>query len=398
MEPMLDPLNAPARRDRDALLIGLAFAALAHAGQTAFFAVLGVTEMALYNVASTAFFSVLWWAVRSRESLAGWQVVSTLLLVGAEVLLFVVLATFYVGTAAGYHFYLFNLLVIPVVVPIFQRTGSTVLLVLTVTALFAGVLWFGALREPVYELAALVAQVVHYVSVSAGVGILVVMGLFVRRRNEQLEADVRTEFDRAESLLLNVLPASIASRLKTEPGPIADRYEDVSILFADLVGFTPLSADQSPDETVGLLNEIFSAFDAVCERHSVEKIRTIGDGYMVIAGAPEPRDDHAVVLTRVALELMKLMASRTEGLQIRIGLSSGPAVAGIVGTSKFHYDVWSDAVNVAARMESHGEPGRFQVSAATAAQLGDAFELEPRGSIAVKGKGEMETFFVLGTR
>jgi class 3 adenylate cyclase len=380
------------------LLLGLAFAALSHIGHTLFFALLGVTEMALYNVASTVFFALLWWAVRSRESLAKWQVASTLLLVAAEVLFFVVLATFYIGTAAGFHYYLFNLLVFPVVVPIFRRTTSTVVLILTISALFAGVLWFGAQRGPVYELAALVAQIVHYVSVCGGVGILVVMGLFVRRRNEDLEQEVRTEFNRAESLLLNVLPASVARRLKTDPGPIADRYEDVSILFADLVGFTPLSADQSPDETVLLLNEIFSAFDAVCERYGVEKIRTIGDGYMVIAGAPEPREDHATVLTRVALELMAHMASRTEGLQMRIGLSSGPAVAGIVGTSKFHYDVWSDAVNVAARMESHGEPGRIHISPATAARLGDAFELEPRGTISVKGKGEMETFFVLGTR
>jgi class 3 adenylate cyclase len=395
---MVAPLTEHTRSDRDVLLIDLPMAALAHVGQTLFFAVLGVTEMALYNVVSTAFFSGLWWVIRSRESLSRWQVATTIFLVTAEIVLFVVLATSYVGTAAGFHYILFNILAFPIVMPMFQRTGSTVVFVLAVSALYAGVIWLGTQNEPANDLAAPVAQVAHYVNVVTGLGVLAVMGLFARRRNERLEEDVRAEFSRAESLLLNVLPASVANRLKTEPGPIADRYEDVSILFADLVGFTPLSADQSPDETVLLLNEIFSEFDAVCERHGVEKIRTIGDGYMVIAGAPEPREDHAVVLTRVALELMGYLDSRKEGLRMRIGLSSGPAVAGIVGTSKFHYDVWSDAVNVAARMESHGEPGRIQISAATAARLGDAFKLESRGNIPVKGKGEMETFFVLERR
>ena len=202
---------------------------------------------------------------------------------------------------------------------------------------------------------------------------------------------------RADALLLNVLPPAVAERLKRAPDQaIADRYEQVTVLFADIVGFTPLSARVTAERTVELLNEIFSAFDAICDRAGVEKIRTIGDGYMAVAGAPTPREDHAEAMMRVAISMRDYMASGPvdEPLEVRIGINSGSAVAGIVGTTRFHFDLWGDAINVAARMEALGEPGRIHIAEGTWVLVRDVVPCESRGRIPVKGKGEMETWFV----
>ena len=214
---------------------------------------------------------------------------------------------------------------------------------------------------------------------------------------DDTDAALEAQRERSDQLLRNVLPQAIAERLKADPDTaIADKHDGVTVLFADIVGFTPLSERLSPAETVLLLNQVFTAFDAICARHGVEKIRTIGDGYMVVAGAPESREDHAEALTRAALEMRDYMAANPteEGLRVRIGLNSGPAVAGIVGTQRFHYDVWGDAVNVAARMESMGEPGRVQVAEGTWTRIREAFRCSPKRMLAVKGKGDLPTWFV----
>jgi class 3 adenylate cyclase len=169
-----------------------------------------------------------------------------------------------------------------------------------------------------------------------------------------------------------------------------------------VVGFTSLSEQLTPQDMVDLLNEVFSAFDQLAEKYGVEKIRTIGDGYMVAAGAPLPLDDHAQALAAMALEMQAYMKRRETTaavpLQVRIGLNSGPTVAGIVGTTKFHYDLWGDMVNIAARMESHGLPGKIQIARPTYELIKDDFYCEPRGLLAIKGKGEMEAWFIMGAR
>ncbi len=217
-----------------------------------------------------------------------------------------------------------------------------------------------------------------------------------------LMGDLDAERAESERLLLNILPEPVAQRLKTEPGVIADRYESASVLFADIVGFTPLSETLSAEEMVEWLNEVYSAFDAFVQDRAVEKIRTIGDGYMVAAGVPFPRDDHAAALTRLALDIKvyfeALPPVHGHTADFRIGINSGPVVAGVIGTHKFQYDLWGDAVNTAARMESHGVPGRIQITAATHELIKDQFSCEPRGPIEVKGKEAMETWFVLGER
>jgi len=206
------------------------------------------------------------------------------------------------------------------------------------------------------------------------------------------------ERNRSETLLENVLPAKIAARLKDGTQMVADRFDQVSVLFADMVGSTEMASKLSPEDMVALLNEVFSEFDSITVRHGVEKISTSGDNYLVASGVPEPRSDHAQALVRVALEMRDYLEERRGKLdvvlQMRFGINTGPAVAGVVGQRNFHYDIWGDAVNTASRMESHGEPGRVQISEATFELVKDEFECEPRGDIDIKGKGLMRTWFV----
>ena len=215
---------------------------------------------------------------------------------------------------------------------------------------------------------------------------------------KRLLDELHAEKERSEALLLNILPRTIVERMRRGETVIADRIAEATILFADLVDFTSLAAKSSPEETVALLGEIFSRFDALAARHGLEKIKTTGDGYMVAGGLPEERPDHAVAVAEMALAMLDAVetAGRTGGepFRLRIGLNTGALIAGVLGTHKFVYDVWGDTVNTAKRMESYGLPGRVHVSAATRRALGDAFRCEPRGLLDVKGKGWMETYFV----
>ncbi len=216
------------------------------------------------------------------------------------------------------------------------------------------------------------------------------------------EARLAEEHRRSERLLLNILPEAISARLKENGDAIADGFAEVTVLFADLVGFTELSQKLSPAELVVMLNRTFSAFDDLAEELGVEKIKTIGDCYMVAAGLPERRSDHAQIVARMALGMRDTLAKiNHEGgykLRIRIGLHTGPVVAGVIGKRKFIYDLWGDTVNTASRMESSGAPGEIQVTRQVYERLTSGFELERRGLIQVKGKGEMETYLLQGER
>lgn len=216
----------------------------------------------------------------------------------------------------------------------------------------------------------------------------------VAQRTKELSDEQQT----SERLLLNVLPQPIATRLKGGESLIVDRFEAVTVLFADICGFTVMSQQTTPEKLVTMLNDLFSLFDKLAEEHGLEKIKTIGDAYMVVSGIPNPVPDHAQRIARMGKDIIAGVAdyaAKTETpLQIRIGVHSGPVVAGVIGQKKFIYDLWGDTVNTASRMESHGVPNRVQVSEATAALLGDAYELEPRGEIDIKGKGKMRTFLL----
>jgi guanylate cyclase len=223
--------------------------------------------------------------------------------------------------------------------------------------------------------------------------VTVVLAHFVRALN--------AERARSEALLLNILPRDVATILKSGTRLVADRHAEASILFADVVGFTPMSAAMTPEALVELLNEVFSGFDDYVERHGLEKIKTIGDCYMVAAGAPTPREDHAAALTRLALDMRAMVEGRAfngRKLQLRVGINSGPVVAGVIGHRKFAYDLWGDTVNVASRMESSAEAGSIRVAPATYALIGERFECRSLGRVSVRGRGEMEVWQVLGEK
>ena len=237
----------------------------------------------------------------------------------------------------------------------------------------------------------------HFITVTTVI-LCIILGteLFITDITEA-ENRLRESNDKLEQLLMNMLPISIATRLQEEGRTFAEAFSECSILFADLVGFTPLSEKRSPQELVSLLNDIFSRFDQLTEEAGLEKIKTIGDAYMVAAGVPESRKDHAEALVRLAHKMLKVIADY-DGLKVRIGINSGTVVAGVIGKKRFIYDLWGDAVNVAARMESHGLPGAIQITESTRALLGETFEVKERGEMEIKGKGKMKTYIVLEER
>ena len=211
---------------------------------------------------------------------------------------------------------------------------------------------------------------------------------------------LRLEQEKSERLLLNVLPAPIAARLKQTDGVIADAFGEVTVLFADIVDFTRRSERIAPEQVVQALNDLFSVFDQLARQRGLEKIKTIGDAYMVAGGLPDPRPDHAQAVAEMALAMRDEVARRTDPggqpLAVRIGIDTGPVVAGVIGTSKFSYDLWGDTVNTASRMESEGVAGCIQVTACTYERLRDGYRFERRGPIPVKGKGEIVTYLLVG--
>jgi class 3 adenylate cyclase len=212
------------------------------------------------------------------------------------------------------------------------------------------------------------------------------------------EAELKVEYDRAEGLLRNILPDAIAEKLKDSPGLIAEEHKQVSILFADIVRFTAASSRLTPAALIVNLNRVFSRFDDLVSKYGVEKIKTIGDAYMVVAGLPSARKDHATIIVSLALDMLETAKEIDEisdiPLELRIGINSGPVVAGVIGHKKIAYDLWGDAVNVAARMEELGQAGTVQITQATRKLLGDEFSYRDLGQIEVKGKGELQAYSV----
>jgi len=240
--------------------------------------------------------------------------------------------------------------------------------------------------------------VINTISAGAMAVAIVWYGL---RQIASAEAAMEREYARSEALLANILPASIAARLKDRSDSvIADKYDDASILFADIAGYTERASDTAPEELVAFLDDLYTSLDGLVTRHGLEKVKTSGDAYMVVSGVPQPRPDHLEALVGLALDVADTVAgltdSRGRAVPLRIGLASGPVVAGVVGSQRFFYDVWGDAVNVASRMESTAAVGRVQVPQSVYERLSDRFVFEERGDVDVKGKGVMRTWYVVG--
>ena len=221
----------------------------------------------------------------------------------------------------------------------------------------------------------------------------------IQERHE-METALRQEQQKSEQLLRNILPEAIVTQLKQFQGSLAERFDDTTVMFADIVNFTPLAAQCSPLELVNLLNQIFSEFDRLAEAHQLEKIKTIGDAYMVVGGVPVSQADHAIAVADMALAMQTTIRQFSPvdklPLQLRIGINTGSVIAGVIGIKKFSYDLWGDTVNVASRMEAQGQPGKIQVTEATYRRLTGQFQFAPAQEITIKGKGPMRTYYLIG--
>ena len=365
------------------------------------FAYWGVWLLVVSAIFSVLILTVVLFVSRQqRYALATWLGAAINIISNTLVIIFI-------GWGLGAQYTVLTVFMLNVINPWYKRR-FVISINAVYTLLFIGWYYYSLLFPPLYTAPPLQLAFFNIINI---VTQFVVIGA--------ITMDLLSETDRAnqanEDLLNNVLPKSIVGRLKlknskermADPNKmradgIAESFSAVSILFADIVGFTRLSEQLTPQDTVDLLDEVFTIYDGLAEKYGVEKIRTIGDGYMVAAGAPVPLADHAHALASMALEMQSYMAQRelmtSFPFQVRIGINSGPAVGGIVGTTRFHYDLWGDMVNTAARMESHGVPGKIQIARPTYELIKDDFYCEPRGLIEIKGKGAMEAWFVTGAK
>jgi class 3 adenylate cyclase len=346
------------------------------------------------------------WLFASGEPTAGWVTMAEVVVIIVSWSWYAVTGSVYTATLIALVGTIVDQVAIHVVAGGFANSGAVLMWGIAVTVLFA---LPGGRRLTV-------AVVVTYVALAVTMGILeptlaarrpppdmaVTSTMFVSVMAGNilvltpvvwyLLSRLSFERERAERLLLSMLPEEVAAEMKETGHAAARRCESISVLFADAVGFTSRAERIPPDEVVNELDEVFTYFDELTEKYGCEKIRTIGDAYMVAAGVPVPTDDHARVLTTMGLEILQYCSDR--GMAFRVGISSGPVVAGVIGRSKPQYDVWGDTVNMASRMESHGEPGRLQVSEATHRLIAADFTCVARGAIQVKGKGVVNTWFV----
>jgi adenylate cyclase len=348
---------------------------------------------ACYAVVILGFYRLLRRRPGRFEPLALWPLLLTVLFVGLQWLL-------NAGFSGGMLYVLLGASVAALTVRGWRRV-----LLLAVVVVMVGAGFLIEWRHPEWILSPYDSRAQRIadlaVTFTLTLGAIVGIVLTLIRAYDEVLRELREERERSDHLLLQMLPAPICERLKRQEEIIADGLEQVTVLFADLVGFTRLSASMDPEDLVAMLNNVFSAFDQLVARHGLEKIKTIGDAYMAVAGAPEPRADHARAAADLALDMLHALRSIPSvpaGLELRIGLSSGPAVAGVIGQTRFAYDLWGDTVNAASRMESHGLPGRIQVTEETRRLLGEAYRFEPRGPVTIKGLGEMQTWFLEGQR
>ncbi|MEX0286338.1 MAG: adenylate/guanylate cyclase domain-containing protein [Paracoccaceae bacterium] len=365
-------------------------------GYTIFaFASIGVTFMAWFNVGSTIVFGLaLFLLLRGYYKAPYWIAISELVLHGVAAMLFV-------GPDAGFQNFTFMVVILLFIQPFYSwrvsAFGTVIILAIGGTGMNYVLTHGPIVQVPPEEMR--INTVLSTITWPIYVLALVLPFVFYSARAEKELAEA---YDESERLLLNILPAAIARRLKVSDEVIADEHEGVGVLFLDIVGFTAMSQRLSAAQVVTLLNDVIFAIDALVEQHGLEKIKTIGDAYMVAAGVPDPTPDAEARLVALAVDIQNKVAEfkvpdTGDPLSVRIGINSGPVVAGVIGHRKFVYDIWGDTVNLASRMESTGEAGRIQLPTDMATRLKDRFRFEPRGQVAVKGKGQIETSFVTST-
>ncbi|WP_353508498.1 adenylate/guanylate cyclase domain-containing protein [Intrasporangium sp.] len=304
-------------------------------------------------------------------------------------------AVVFVGWGFGAQYVLIAQMIVTILNPWPRRMAW--LLASALVGLFILLYHYTRLVSPLYDVPEGQLAIANTLNIVATFGVACLLVAYPARVADRAEAELAAEHRRSERLLTNVLPLSVARRLKAGEEPIADRVSSASVLFADIVDFTPLASRLPAEQVVTVLDSVFTRLDRLVDEYGLEKIKTIGDAYMVAAGLPSARADHAQAIARFALAALDDLAKADDPaprLQLRIGIASGPVVAGVIGRRRFLYDLWGDTVNTAARMESHGLPGRIQVTESTRQLLGDEFDCKERGFVDIKGKGQMRTYLL----
>jgi len=354
----------------------------------------GIWRVALINLVGSAIFASIPLLHRLGELVA-----PLVLVLNTYAVLSIV--TWNVGTAAGLQFYYLVAATIVVLVLGIDH----ILLACTLVAVGAAIVITLEFTVPADTglQPAWALPVGFVVSITTACVMVVATVWYALRDTERAEEAMEQEYNRSESLLANILPSSIATRLKNPATTIiADKYDDASVLFADIAGYTERASQSTPADLVAFLNLLYTEFDRLADKHGLEKVKTSGDSYMVVSGVPEPRHEHLEALACLALNMSEAIAGLEvqagQAVPMRIGIGVGPVVAGVVGTRRFFYDVWGDAVNVASRMESSGVEGRIQVPQQVYELLKEEFMFELRGDVEIKGKGVMRTWFLVAQR
>ena len=366
------------------------FAMLIHILYIPLFMWMNVPEMALVNIFSVIAWAFVLYCIRQLMFSTAWVIFT------AEIMLHAGFCSHYVGWGFGNQYFLFTLVSMSFLLPRKIYLSMTI----AVAAIIEFVILSRWSNETPWNENPDLLYLFNVINIVIALGISVFDTLHYQMIIHQTEAELERANSKSEKLLANVFPHAILEKLKNKEETIADRFDCASVFFADIMGFTPLSEKLSPVELVSLLDKLFSLFDGLVIKHNVEKIKTIGDAYMVAAGVPTPIKNHAEQLANFALDFKLCLADfnlkNNQSLRMRIGINSGPIVAGVIGKSRFIYDLWGDCVNTAARMESHGLPGEIHISEHTYKLLADKFEFESRGDIEIKGKGLMTTYLLRG--
>ncbi|MCB1192701.1 MAG: adenylate/guanylate cyclase domain-containing protein [Leptospiraceae bacterium] len=313
--------------------------------------------------------------------------------------LYITLTTILIGNSGrGHFYYLTEIFVVFFVFPPYRKKR----IFSTITFLFLAFSIFEIFHSDLKPLVTFDPQTLKIQQIVYNFifgSILVAFSFYIHSIFRKAELTAQLEHDKSQKLLQNILPLSVIAKLRDNPDTIAENFEECTVLFSDIVGFTEMSRKMSAYALVSLLNEVFSSFDDLAEKHNLEKIKTIGDAYMVVGGLPEPDPNHAENVAQFALEMQTVIQGFKQKMQIplelRIGIHSGGAVAGVIGKKKFIYDLWGDSVNTASRMESHGLPGQIHVSESTYNRLKEKFQFKERGMVTVKGIGNMKSYFLI---
>lgn len=356
-----------------------------------FFLHIGLYLMAYLKVLSIGIFLFAIFFFRKQK------IIFPSILVYLEVNVHQALGVYFLGWQAGFQYYLLTLAIYSFFYP-YRKIGSFMSF-LTITNFFIlSILFVG--KSPQFFVSQNIITMLH-ISIGISSMVLIFIASYgLRQAVDTAEEKMQIQFNRAEDLLHNILPVPIATRLKRGEKTIADHFPSVSIFFADIVEFTPKSEKLPPEEIVTFLNSLFSMFDFLTEKYGLEKIKTIGDSYMVAAGIPEQKENHAELIADFALEVISNLdeynMTNNQDIKLRIGINTGSVVAGVIGFKKYIYDIWGDCVNTASRMESSGLPGKIQTTQNTYDLLKDKYEFERRDETFIKGKGRVVTYFLKG--